>query len=329
MAKVLIVDDHQANRELFVTLLGYAGHRSLEARNGVEALEIARAEYPDLVITDILMPRMDGFTLVRRLRTDPLLENTSVIFQTAHYLDKEIRGLAADCGVHYILVKPVEPQQILKTVSEALSQPVALSGLPRTGEFQQEHLELLANKLYQKVSELETANAHLRNLSLTDDLTGLNNRRGFMLLAEELLKYGRRTDHQMCLLYMDLDGLKHINDTFGHAAGDTALRDTARILTETFREADVIARLGGDEFGILAMDVVKDNIKEILARLGQHINAHNAQSNSGYALSLSPGVIHIGLNSTETIQELLSQADAAMYTNKQQKKNHKPKDKMS
>lgn len=321
MATILIVDDHSANRELFVTLLGYAGHRSLEAHNGVEALEIARAEYPDLVITDILMPMMDGFTLVRRLRTDPLLAEVPVIFQTAHYLDKEISRLASDCGVHYILVKPVEPQQIIKTVSEALSQPVTLSELPKTGEFQQEHLQLLANKLYQKVSELETANAHLRNLSLTDDLTGLNNRRGFMLLAEELLKYGRRTDHRMCLLYMDLDGLKHINDTFGHAAGDDALIQTAHILMKTFREADVIARLGGDEFGILAMDMAEDNIKEIIARLDQHINAHNTQSNSGYVLSFSPGVIPIDPNATQTIQELLSQADAAMYSYKQHKKN--------
>ena len=321
MATIMIVDDHPVNRELFVTLLGYAGHRLLEAANGVEALKIARAEYPDLVITDILMPVLDGFTFVRHLRTDPRLAEVPVIFQTAHYIEKEIRGLALDCGVHYILIKPVEPQQILKTVGAALKQPVALSGLPRTGEFQKEHLELLANKLYQKVSELETANARLRNLSLTDDLTGLNNRRGFMLLAEELLKYGRRTDHRMCLLYMDVDGLKHINDTFGHAAGDDVLIQTAHILTKTFREADVIARLGGDEFGILAMDTAESNIEAILARLDKNINAHNAQSNSGYALSLSPGLIPIDPNSTQSIQALLSQADAAMYSHRQRKKN--------
>lgn len=320
MATIMIVDDHPVNRQLFVTLLGYAGHRLLEAGNGAEALEIARAEYPDLVITDILMPVLDGFTFVRRLRADPILAEVPVIFQTAHYIEKEIRRLALDCGVQHILTKPVEPQQILKTVAEALEQTVAVAALPQTREFQKEHLELLANKLYQKVSELETANARLHNLSLTDDLTGLNNRRGFMLLAEELLKYARRTGHRICLLYMDLDGLKRINDTFGHPAGDDALIQTAHILTKTFREADVIARLGGDEFGVLAMDTAESNVEAILARVEEHLKTYNAQSNSRYRLSLSLGVIALDPNSTQTMEELLSQADATMYSQKQDRK---------
>ena len=321
MATIMIVDDYPANRELFKTLLGYAGHRLIEASNGVEALEIVQTEYPDLVITDILMPVLDGFTFVRRLRANPLLAKIPVIFQTALFLEKEIRGLASDCGVHHILTKPVEPQQILKTVGEALKQPVVLSGLPKTAEFQKEQLELVASKLYQKVAELETANARLNNLSMTDELTGLNNRRGFTILAEELLKYGRRTGHRMCLLYLDLDGLKHINDAFGHAVGDDVLIHTAHILKKTFREADVVARLGGDEFGILAMDTAERNVKEILARLNSHLNEHNARSNSGYLLSLSTGVNHIEPNSTQTMQELISKADAEMYSIKQSKKN--------
>jgi diguanylate cyclase (GGDEF)-like protein len=320
MATILIVDDHPTNRELFVALLGYAGHRLLEAGNGVEALEIVRTEYPDLIITDILMPVLDGFTFVRRVRADPVLANVPVIFQTAHYIENEIRSLAAECGVHYIPTKPVDPQQVLKTVGEALQGPPPPSKLPQTGEFQREHLELLANKLYQKVSELETANARLRNLSLTDDLTSLNNRRGFMLLAGELLKYGRRTGHRMSLLYLDLDDFKHINDVFGHAAGDNALMQTARILVKTFREADVLARLGGDEFGILAMDTAEDNVQPILARLETHVRAHNAESRPGYLLSFSRGLLIIDPASTETIHELLARADAAMYLQKQQTK---------
>ena len=322
MATIMIVDDYPPNRELFVTLLGYAGHNILEASNGVEALEVAQTEDLDLIITDILMPVLDGFTFVRRLRANPFMANVPVIFQTAHYLEKEIRELAEDCGVHSLLIKPVEPQQILKTVGEALKQSVELSGLPKTGEFQKEHLELLANKLYQKVSELETVNARLNNLSLTDELTNLNNRRGFMILSEELLKYGRRTGHRLCLLYLDLDGLKQINDTFGHAGGDDALIQMAYVLTKTFREADIIARLGGDEFAVLAMDTLESDVDTILERLDTHTNTQTALSNFGYTLSFSSGVICVDPNSTQTIQELLSQADVAMYTNKQLKKSN-------
>jgi diguanylate cyclase (GGDEF)-like protein len=320
MATIMIVDDYPVNRELFLTLLGYAGHRLLEASNGIEALEIAQTEYPDLIITDILMPVLDGFAFVRRLRTNPLMAKVPVIFQTAHYLDTEIRELASDCGVDYILTKPVEPQIIIKTVNEAIKHPVALSRLPQTKEFQKEHLELLASKLYEKVAELEAANARLHDLSLTDELTRLYNRRGFMILAEELLKYARRTSHRACLLYIDLDDLKYINDRFGHSAGDNALIRTASILKKTFREADVIGRLGGDEFGILAMDTDESDINTLLARLVAQTNAHNAPSKSGFAVSLSSGVILIAPNSLQNIQDLLTQADAEMYSNKQLKK---------
>src|SRR3989304_4021916 len=111
MATIMIVDDYPPNRELFVTLLGYAGHNILEASNGVEALEVAQTEDLDLIITDILMPVLDGFTFVRRLRANPFMANVPVIFQTAHYLEKAIRERAVDCGVHSLLIKPVEPQQ--------------------------------------------------------------------------------------------------------------------------------------------------------------------------------------------------------------------------
>ncbi len=236
MTTILIVDVNLVERRAYTTLLSNFGHRLLEAGDGVQALEVARAELPDLIITDILMPHMDGFTLVRRLRAEPLLAGVPVIFQTANYFESEVRRLAEDSGVKHILAKPADPQEILRVINETLKKPTKSSRLPQTGKLQREHLQLLADKLYQKVSELEEANDRLHNLSLTDELTGLNNRRGFMILATALLKFARRAGQPLCLLYIDLDSLKSINDTLGHAAGDKVIIDFAHLLSETFRD---------------------------------------------------------------------------------------------
>ncbi|PWB70507.1 MAG: hypothetical protein C3F07_16880 [Anaerolineales bacterium] len=320
MATILIVDSRPADRQMYVTLLGSFGHRLLEANDGNEALELARTELPDLVITDIIMPNMDGFTLARRLRSEPLLAGVPVVFQTAHYLEAEVRRLATTSGIKHILGKPAEPQEILRVIHDALKQPVAPSKLPQTGQLQREHLQLLADKLYEKNVELEKANERLRNLSLTDDLTGLNNRRGFMIMSNGLLKFARRAGHPLCLLYIDMDCLKQVNDAYGHAEGDIALTHFAHILTETFRDSDVIARMGGDEFAVLTIDATESNITGIQARLQSNVDAHNLITVRGYGLSFSLGVIRVDLNSTFTVEALLAQADAAMYTHKQQRK---------
>jgi len=182
------------------------------------------------------------------------------------------------------------------------------------------HLQLLADKLYQKVSELEKVNDRLRSLSLSDGLTGLNNRRGFMILATGLLKFTRRAGYSLCLLYIDLDSLKYINDTFGHTAGDTAITHFARILTDTFRDSDVIGRMGGDEFVALIIDATESDLAGMQARLQSNVDAHNLQSERGYALSFSLGVIRVDSKSTISMEALLSQADAAMYKHKQGRK---------
>lgn len=320
MATILIVDPSPGDRRMYLTLLSNFGHHLLEADNGTRALELARAELPDLIISSIIMPKMDGFSLARRLRAEPLLAGIPVIFQTANYLESEVSKLARASGVQYILAKPSEPQEILRTISEALKRPTTPSRLPQTGKLQREHLELMADKLYQKVVELERTNDRLRNLSLTDELTGLNNRRGFMILATALLKFARRAEHPLCLLYIDMDSLKSINDSFGHAAGDTALTHFARILTETFRDSDVIARLGGDEFVVLTIDAAENDLAYIRARLQSNIDDHNLRAAPGFALSLSMGMIPVDLDATITLETLLSQADKAMYQHKQSRR---------
>jgi diguanylate cyclase (GGDEF)-like protein len=320
MATILIVDPSQSDRRMYITLLGNFGYRLLEASDGAEGLELARTELPDLIISSIIMPKLDGFTLVRRLREEPLLAAVPVIFQTANYLESEVSKLAHASGVQHVLAKPTEPQEILRVVHQALKQPTVPARLPQTGQLQREHLQLLADKLYQKVAELEKANNRLRSLSLTDELTGLNNRRGFMILATGLLKFARRAGHPLCLLYIDLDSLKPINDTYGHAAGDMAINHFARILTETFRDSDVIGRMGGDEFVVLTIDANENDLANIKARLQSNVNTHNLQSTVGYPLSFSLGMIRVDVNSTLTMESLLTEADAAMFEHKHQRR---------
>ena len=316
MATILIVDTNPVDRRWYITLLGNYGHRLLEAADGVEALKLAQTELPELIITDILMPHLDGFSLVRRLRAEPLLAGIPVIFQTSNYDVSEIHRLAHASGVQHILRKAAEPHDILRAVNESLKKPTTPNRLPQTGQLQRAHLEVLADKLYQKVSELEKANEHLRNLSLTDALTGLNNRRGFMILATGLLKFARRVGYPSHLFYIDLDSLKYINDTFGHAGGDAAISHFARILTDTFRDSDVVGRLGGDEFVVLIADATESDLASVQTRLQSNVDAHNLRVPAGQALSFSLGIIRVEPQSTITMEDLLSQADAAMYQHK-------------
>jgi DNA-binding NarL/FixJ family response regulator len=154
MTSVLVVDDGAADRELLATILGYAGYTVLEADSGERALKLAWAHKPALIIADILMPTMDGYELVRELRGDEATAHIPVIFYTATYVIDEVRNLAAACGVSHILVKPAEPEEVLRVVTETLAHgPTPPDPLP-SEDFHREHLRVLNAKLLQKVEEL-------------------------------------------------------------------------------------------------------------------------------------------------------------------------------
>ena len=156
MATVLVVDDYPDNRELMVALLSDHGHTMLEARDGAEGLQIAQARRPDLVITDLVMPVMDGYELVRELRADPSLATTRVIFCTANFLLDEVRPVAAALGVHHIVSRPIEPESLLAAVDTALAAaPALVPALPEG--FYEKHLRLVSAKLAEKVRELQAA----------------------------------------------------------------------------------------------------------------------------------------------------------------------------
>ncbi len=167
MPTILIVDDVAANRTFLTTLLRYHGHRLVEAANGREGLAAVRVERPDLVITDVLMPVMDGFEFLKQLRLDPVTSGIPVVFSTAHYGEREARALALSGGVSDVLTKPTESAEVLKVVDRVLSgdSPTGPADAPAlTTEFDREHLRLLTDKLSEKAGDLKTANARLRAL---------------------------------------------------------------------------------------------------------------------------------------------------------------------
>jgi diguanylate cyclase (GGDEF)-like protein/PAS domain S-box-containing protein len=165
-AKVLVVDDDATNRKLLVTLITHMGHQVFEACDGREGLEMVRAKQPQLVISDILMPTMDGYEFVRRLRAQPDSSGIEVIFYTAQYHGNEAQHLAESCHVARVLLKPCAPDDILRAVDEVLNRkPVTSRAAPIDEKFDSEHLRLLTDKLAQKAEELQNAYARLSALS--------------------------------------------------------------------------------------------------------------------------------------------------------------------
>jgi diguanylate cyclase (GGDEF)-like protein/PAS domain S-box-containing protein len=161
----------------------------------------------------------------------------------------------------------------------------------------------------------------LQSISLNDELTGLYNRRGFLTLAEQQCRISERTLRHFILVFLDLDGLKQINDTLGHAAGDRAIVEVAGALRSTFRESDIVARLGGDEFAALMLDTHTSSTPALLERLDCAIQERNA-AGLPFHLSLSCGVAGFDPHAACSVDDLLRDADHAMYERKREKKPH-------
>ena len=160
----------------------------------------------------------------------------------------------------------------------------------------------------------------LRALSDVDPLTGLLNRRGFFDAAQRQLSLAQRTKRGMTFLFVDLDGLKRINDTHGHLEGDQCLIEVASILRKTFRQPDILSRYGGDEFAILAIEAMERSSRKIIDRLNTNLTAHNARKRPDRRLSFSLGLAHFDPASPTSVEQLIERADERMYENKNLKK---------
>jgi diguanylate cyclase (GGDEF)-like protein len=171
----------------------------------------------------------------------------------------------------------------------------------------------------QSESALRSLSVEMEQLALSDELTGLRNRRGFLVLADQALRLARRTKAKCVLVFVDLDGLKRVNDTRGHAAGDALIADAARVLSSVFRESDVVGRVGGDEFAVFALLDEHDGASAVNARLLAEIEKFNAQSVPSLRVSMSIGIEVIPATADVPLDVLLSRADRAMYETKRRR----------
>ena len=167
--------------------------------------------------------------------------------------------------------------------------------------------------------ERHRAQRALSDLARIDPLTGLNNRRGFLDRCEQCVTLTRTPGRELVLFLIDIDDMKHINDTCGHQAGDRALLETASILRSTFRRSDIITRLGGDEFAVLSVDLPLTAADLLLARLRATVDRHNHTRKLGYRLSLSVGIAVADGTSPPRVEDLLARADGALYAEKRGK----------
>jgi diguanylate cyclase (GGDEF)-like protein len=151
-----------------------------------------------------------------------------------------------------------------------------------------------------------------------DELTGLYNRRGFFTLGEQTLKLMRRRGRELVVVFVDLDGLKRVNDSFGHERGDELIREAATLLRGTFRDSDIVARIGGDEFAVVANETEGRSADTITSRLKNALGAHNALIPPDRHLSMSIGAVRHNVIAGADLAELLARADTEMYADKRQ-----------
>jgi len=281
--KILVVDDEEPMRKLIASLLSSKGHQCVTASNGLEALgKIMEAKF-DALITDIVMPEMDGIALTKELSKQ--YQNLPVMVMTG-YTEEYSAETAIASGAREFIKKPF-------SISEFLIR-------------------------FDKMMRDHKGEEALLVLSLIDELTGLYNRRRFFVLAEQYLKLSVRTKKRLLFLFIDVDNLKWINDHHGHNEGDQALIDLANILKKTFRESDIIARIGGDEFVVLS-ESTDENGEIIMTRLHENIEDYNTKRSGRYPLSISVGTTQFDPKYPVSIDGLLSKADALMYAQKRRK----------
>lgn len=290
---LLVEDEGIVAQDLKETLL-HLGYRVAGiASEGVQAVRLAEELQPQLIVMDVgLRGEVDGIEAAQMIQAR---SHIPVIFLTGHR-DTETLQRAVSTGPLGYIVKPFQEVELRCAIEVAIHKHRADVAMREREEALRRNAELM------------------ESLSLVDELTQLKNRRGFFELAEQALRVAKREHYAMGLFFVDLNGLKTINDTHGHIAGDEALRDTAVVLRQTFRDSDIIARIGGDEFVALA-HVHKDT-SALRSRLREHLAEFNARSVRSYVLNVSIGTTIVNIATDDDIQELIARADAAMYEEK-------------
>jgi len=306
MLRILIVDDSPTSRASLTRDIERMGHRPLVASGGMHAIEIYQKEHPGLVLLDVMMPDIDGYTVARKIRAIQVDEWVPIIFLSAKDDDQDLeRGIEA--GGDDYLIKPVS-YVVLNAKIRAMQR-----------------IDDMRQKLLYLSRQLAAANRELEKISHQDGLTGLANRRYFdFFLSQELMR-AKRNRQQITVMLCDVDAFKAYNDNYGHLAGDEALRRLAKALASTCkRSGDLVARFGGEEFALVLPDTPPEGAEQMArnildAVLGMQI-PHSYSRVSSY-LTISVGYISTAPAQEVTSESLLLHADEALYQAKQKGRN--------
>ncbi len=303
-ARILIVDDTRANLVALQVLLKPVEADVLIAESGQQALLLAaeNKENIALILLDVLMPVMDGFEVARLLNENENTRSIPIIFITADQDDAHIEEAYLSGAVDYIQ-KPIRKTALISKVRVFLD------------------LWLLRHGLELEVEQRRVAEHRVEHLATHDPLTNLPNRRGLYEELNELIYRSRRYKYSSAVIYVDLDGFKHVNDHFGHEAGDRLLTQVATNFKAIVRQTDSVARIGGDEFIVLITDIDGETslITKIESLLNEasrplQFNRHQIATGASIGIALYP-------DHGDDAETLLHHADQAMYQAKQQGKN--------
>ncbi len=315
MDRVLVAEDSPEIAKLMELTLRMEGYEVFQAFDGLQALELARAHRPNLILLDVMMPGLNGFEVAQELKKDAETSDIPIIFVTAkHELDALVQGL--EMAVDYIS-KPFAVPELAARVRAAM-------------------------RMRRLQEDLKTSNEELSRLAITDTLTGLLNRRGFASQLDDELWRARRFGHGIGFVLFDLDRFKTVNDTWGHAQGDIVLQNFAEILTKSSRRVDKVARFGGEEFALLlpatdqsGVEIVCEKVRATTEEMA--ISLSSAQTFSGQnggpsaphfiRITVSgggvilPGIGEGGVAMAPLAQGLFEVADRCLYRAKAEGRN--------
>jgi two-component system cell cycle response regulator len=294
--KILVVDDHEDNVELLRARLEARGYEVFGANDGFTALEIVQRVIPDLILLDVMMPKMDGMEVVRRLKANRDLPFIPVIMQTAlDSTENKVEGL--DAGADDYITKPINFAELEAHVKSML-------------------------RIKQLQTELNQANEKLKTISLTDGLTGIENRRSLEERLKEVWSHSVRLHEPIALVMCDIDKFKSVNDTYGHLVGDEVLKEFARLLKDEAREIDRVGRYGGEEFLLILPGTVLDAAVTFAERLREKVENHTFAYEGGtLRRTMSCGVAGSPHPKVKDQEALVRAADDALYVAKETGRN--------
>lgn len=297
---ILVADDEPINRSLIQRRLEREGYRVYTAENGREAVEITRETLPDLVILDVMMPEMDGLEACRLIKEDETTHDLPVIFLSARD-ETEMKVSGLTLGANDYISKPFKAEELLARVSVAI------------------RLKRERDQLRASAEEARASAEIAHEQAMTDALTGLLNRYGLQRALQREQSEARRYHRPLSCLLIDLDNFKTINDTYGHAAGDTALQQIANILTKAVRGSDMVFRHGGEEFLVLLPETNLEGAAALAEKIRIAAEAQLFGGGHIFPMTLSAGVA--SLSELESGHDMIARADMALYNAKARGRN--------